>query len=177
MKFTINIEKRYACIIAGLLILSIGIFVAYALTPGVAPNPGHLISEVAPPADCEVGQVLQWDGSNWDCVDLPSSIEGTLSDPVLALGEIYPLSTKCTYKGVEYTIPFNKLNLYGTGPQADPGTLYLFYYGYVADCYDGCTHCNNGDGYGIVCSREYFGKNFLGNPLFGPCSCVEKSFT
>jgi hypothetical protein len=68
----INIEKRYAYAIIGLLVLSAGIFIVNALTPGVAPNPGHLIDSVAPPSGCGDGQVLQFiDITNgWGCVDM-----------------------------------------------------------------------------------------------------------
>ena len=38
-----------------------------ALTPGVAPNPGHLISEVAPPSPCQSNFFLQFNGNNWVC--------------------------------------------------------------------------------------------------------------
>lgn len=47
-----------------LLALVVGV---YALTPGVAPNPGHTIGEVAPPASCTAGQALKWDGAAWIC--------------------------------------------------------------------------------------------------------------
>ena len=68
----INIKKRYACVIIFLMVLGIGIFVVNALAPGVAPDPGHLITQVAPPAGCGSGQVLKWGGSSWSCVALPS---------------------------------------------------------------------------------------------------------
>jgi len=75
MKVTLNIKKRYAYSILGLLILGLGfLFVnAYVLVPGETPNPGHPISQVGPPADCEDGQVLQFinQDTGWGCVDLP----------------------------------------------------------------------------------------------------------
>lgn len=48
--------------------------VVYALTPGVASNPGHVIDNVAPPAGCVNGQVLQFIDSvnGWGCVDASS---------------------------------------------------------------------------------------------------------
>ena len=67
----VNIKKRYFYGIIGLLVLAVGVFIVNALTPGVAPNPGHLITQVAPPAGCGDGQVLGWDGSSWSCVVLP----------------------------------------------------------------------------------------------------------
>ena len=50
-----------------LVLVGAGIFIVNALTPGVAPNPGHLISETAPPSPCSANQVLKFDGSNWFC--------------------------------------------------------------------------------------------------------------
>jgi hypothetical protein len=64
-----NSQNRilYAFIILGLLIgLGIGV---YALAPGVAPNPGHLITQVAPPDPCSTGQFIKWDGSTWVCAN------------------------------------------------------------------------------------------------------------
>jgi hypothetical protein len=53
-------------IISIILVLSI---VISALTPGTAPNPGHLITDdVSPPTGCLANQVLQWTGSTWTCV-------------------------------------------------------------------------------------------------------------
>ncbi len=51
--------------------MSAGIFIVNALTPGVAPNPGHLITELAPPTGCADGQVLQFidEINGWGCVD------------------------------------------------------------------------------------------------------------
>lgn len=41
----------------------------YSLTPGTAPNPGHLITDVAPPAGCADGQFLQFSGGTWVCAN------------------------------------------------------------------------------------------------------------
>lgn len=61
----------YTFIAIGILaVIGIGV---YALTPGVAPNPGHLISDVAPPSGCVSGQILQYNNGNWACVNLPTS--------------------------------------------------------------------------------------------------------
>lgn len=68
LSVTINFSNRwlYTFIILGILaIVSIGV---YALTPGVAPNPGHLISDMAPPSPCTQNQFLQFDGTTWKCV-------------------------------------------------------------------------------------------------------------
>ncbi len=62
-------KKNITLIVLLVAVLVVG--VVYALTPGVAPNPGHLITEVAPPAGCGAGQVLKWSGSSWGCVVLP----------------------------------------------------------------------------------------------------------
>jgi len=67
--FQINLTNRgvYTLIVLGILSL-IGVSVL-ALQPGVAPNPGHLLSEVSPPSPCTSGQVIGWDGTNLVCVD------------------------------------------------------------------------------------------------------------
>lgn len=46
-----------------------------ALTPGVKPNPGHLISEVAPTSPCASNYFLKFDGSNWVCSAETGDIE------------------------------------------------------------------------------------------------------
>jgi hypothetical protein len=64
----INISNHwfyFLTAIGVILIISVGI---YALTPGVAPNPGHLISELSSPSGCLTGQFLQWAGANWTCI-------------------------------------------------------------------------------------------------------------
>lgn len=73
LNVTINFSNRwlYTFIVLGILaIVGVGV---YALVPGVAPNPGHLISEMAPPSPCTANQVLQFDGTNWKCADLPTT--------------------------------------------------------------------------------------------------------
>jgi len=76
MKKSLNIQINFTnraiyTLITFSIFLLIGISV-FALTPGVAPNPGHLIEEIAPPLNCEINQVLQWDGSIWTCTDFSS---------------------------------------------------------------------------------------------------------
>jgi hypothetical protein len=64
---TINLSNRwlYTFIVLGILaIVGVGV---YALTPGTKPNPGHLLSEIAPPAGCSAGQNIVWDGTNLVC--------------------------------------------------------------------------------------------------------------
>ena len=85
MKVTINLEKRYAYIIIGLLVFSAGILLVNALTPGEIPNPGHNIQRIGPPADCEDGQVLQFIDEDWSCINLPSAID---SPPTCAEGQV-----------------------------------------------------------------------------------------
>ena len=58
-----------------LFLILLGAFV-YALTPGVAPNPGHTIGQVSPPSGCISGQVLVWQGSSWVCSSISPSISG-----------------------------------------------------------------------------------------------------
>ena len=88
---TFNNKVLYTFIsFIAILIIGVGVF---ALTPGVAPNPGHLISEVAPPAGCGTNQVLQWSGSAWTC-----------ANPVAQSGEViaFNLST-CPTGWSEFT--------------------------------------------------------------------------
>lgn len=58
-------------------IISILAFGVYALTQGVAPNPGHLITDVAPPSPCSSGQYLQFNGNTWVCSTVNVSGGGT----------------------------------------------------------------------------------------------------
>ncbi len=75
----INLSNRwlYTFILLGIFIM-IGIGV-YALTPGVKPNPGHLLSEVSPPAPCAVNQFLKFDGTNIVCSNAPTTTCPTCS--------------------------------------------------------------------------------------------------
>ena len=64
-RFNISNKLAYTLIIVALIVgLGIGV---YALSPGVAPNPGHTIDVVAPPSGCSAGQVLTWSGNSWSC--------------------------------------------------------------------------------------------------------------
>jgi hypothetical protein len=64
-RFNISNKLAYTLIVIALIVgLGIGVL---ALSPGVAPNPGHTIDVVAPPSDCSAGQVLTWSGSSWSC--------------------------------------------------------------------------------------------------------------
>lgn len=69
MKLVLNIEKRYAYLVIGLLIILVGIFIVNALTPGQIPNPGHSVSELGIPNPCLNGQVLSYNGNTWICTD------------------------------------------------------------------------------------------------------------
>ena len=114
MKLILNIKKRYAYAIIGLLVLAVGVFVVNALTPGVAPNPGHLITEVAPPSGCGSGQVLEWSGSSWGCVNLP--VDTDTDDQTLSVSG----QTLSINSGNSVTIPSGKscrmcIQCYGEG--------------------------------------------------------------
>ena len=89
-----------------LLIIGVGVF---ALTPGVAPNPGHLIDNVAPPASCGTNQVLQWSGSSWTCANLTSSGSELWNQ---SGNNIYYNSGNV---GIGTTAPTQKLDVAGTG--------------------------------------------------------------
>ena len=112
----VHIKKRYAYTIIGLLVLAVGVFIVNALTPGVAPNPGHLISQVAPPAGCGSGQVLGWSGSSWGCVDMSSGEVSTCSDCdsiYYTQSEVYTKSE--TYTKEQINAIISVLELGGTG--------------------------------------------------------------
>ncbi|MBU2616452.1 MAG: hypothetical protein KKB79_00515 [Nanoarchaeota archaeon] len=75
-KFEINFTNRvlYTLItLFGVLIFAVS---AYALQPGVTPNPGHSIQSISPPAPCVNGQFLKWVYSaasghgTWICSDV-----------------------------------------------------------------------------------------------------------
>ena len=74
----INLTNRwlYTLIALGILI-AVGVGV-YAVVPGVAPNPGHLLSQISPPAGCTAGQFVQFNGSNWVCTTytIPTALYG-----------------------------------------------------------------------------------------------------
>lgn len=66
-EFEIKISNKLFYIlvtISAIVVLGIGV---YALTPGVKPVMGHLLSEVAPPSGCVSGQYLKWSGTSWSC--------------------------------------------------------------------------------------------------------------
>src|SRR3990172_11638661 len=52
--------------VVALILLGTGV---YSLSPGVAPDPGHTFDQIDPPSGCTLGQVLQWTGSSWSCVN------------------------------------------------------------------------------------------------------------
>lgn len=72
MRIELNIKKSYFFGILSALLILASIFVVYAITAGVAPNPRHLITDIAPLSTCQTNQVLQWTGSTWTCVIIPS---------------------------------------------------------------------------------------------------------
>ncbi len=82
----INLSNRwlYTFILLGILI-AVGVGV-YALTPGVKPNPGHLLNETAPPSPCTANQFLKWDGSNWICSTASCSVSLTSCQNVYGEG-------------------------------------------------------------------------------------------
>ena len=92
IKFTL-LDKLFYTFITFLIFLVLGVGVyATSLTPGQAPNPGHLITEIAPPSPCSAGQFLGWNGtlSSWFCAFAPASlivsVSPSLGEPVLTPG-------------------------------------------------------------------------------------------
>jgi len=65
-KFNISNKLAYTLIaLSCIILLGMGV---YAITPGVAPDPGHLLSSIAPPENCGPNEILTWTGTAWDCV-------------------------------------------------------------------------------------------------------------
>lgn len=64
-KFQISNKLAYT-LIALTFIIGLGVGVI-ALTPGVAPNPGHTLASVSPASPCSTGQAIVWDGTNLVC--------------------------------------------------------------------------------------------------------------
>lgn len=77
----IHLSNRLSYTLITIVILiaaGIGVYAASSLlTPGTAPNPGHITSQTAPPSGCQAGQILQWSGTanadgGWTCLTLPT---------------------------------------------------------------------------------------------------------
>ncbi len=117
MKVNFNLEKKYLYSFAGVVLLFCGFFIVNALSPGIAPNPGHLISEVAPPAGCMTGQVLQWEGSSWGCVNLPSAATSTIKwlggKKVHTIDSCVPSGGEIVHDGVTPFCKFKKSSCTG----------------------------------------------------------------
>ena len=79
--------------------LSVGVYAA--VTPGTAPDPGHLLSDVSPPTGCPSGNYIKWDGTNLVCSAISSSqwttsgsdISYTISSGKVGIGTATPVST------------------------------------------------------------------------------------
>jgi hypothetical protein len=101
----INLSNRYLYTFIFLGILAIIGVSVYALTPGVKPNPGHLLSEVAPPAGCSVNQSLIWNGTDIICGP-PSSLPSTPNCVVSLTGRVLRTSGSCLTDEVATGIQF-----------------------------------------------------------------------
>jgi hypothetical protein len=104
----INLSNRwlYTFIALGILVvISVGV---YALQAGVKPNPGHLISEMAPPSSCTANQVLQFDGTDWSCIDAGHSCDISETCSQLCTG------TNCV-TNLKYQALYTSNNLCGGG--------------------------------------------------------------
>ena len=111
LSIKINLTNRwlYTLIAIGILaIIGVGV---YALTPGVAPNPGHLASDMAPPTPCAANQFLKFDGTNWVC-----SSSGSIEFP-LTKNIIVPI-----YQNFYYTIQQTAAPTWGRGYVQAPTT-------------------------------------------------------
>ena len=75
-KLQINLTNRWLyTLIVFFSLVVIGVFV-YATTP----NPGHDITQIAPPSVCGDNQFLKWTGTAWACADVTTTY--TETDPI-----------------------------------------------------------------------------------------------
>jgi hypothetical protein len=113
LSININLTNRWLYTLIAIGILSAIGFGVYALTPGVAPNPGHLASRMAPPTPCNASQFLQFDGTNWVCSSL-GNIEFPLTKKL-----IVPI-----YQNFYYSIASTGTPTWGRGYVQSPASGY-----------------------------------------------------
>ena len=125
-KFKISNRVLYTLITVGIfIILAVG---AYALTGGIAPNPGHLITDIAPPSGCTSGQFLEFSGGTWICAT-PASTQyqwsNSGSNIYYNLGNVgvgkvpsYPLDVNGITNAQSYYLNGVPINV-STGPLAN----------------------------------------------------------
>lgn len=118
MRITVNINKRYAYLIIGLLILTAGIFIVNAYGGNQPSVVGHSINEVAPPTDCADTQVLSYyKTSGWICTNLPID-----TDTWRPRGKgIYTIHSSCSGSG-SFTIVSTCETIKCKEPYAAPPT-------------------------------------------------------
>jgi len=73
VQVNINFSNKTFYTIITILSIALITGVVFALTPGVAPNPGHLTAQISPPTGCTAGQALKWDGTNIVCGTVAST--------------------------------------------------------------------------------------------------------
>lgn len=73
----IEISNRAVYSLLAILIIILAGISVYAVTavpsPSAHPNPGHSTDELGVPAGCGAGDFFYWDGTQWDCKNVPSS--------------------------------------------------------------------------------------------------------
>ena len=83
--FNVSNRLSYTIIaVVALILLGAGV---YALTAGVAPDPGHTLDSISAPSGCEANTFLKWTGSTWQCVALTFAVNVYKHDGVSFLGE------------------------------------------------------------------------------------------
>ncbi|VVB82596.1 Uncharacterised protein [uncultured archaeon] len=95
----------YTIVILGIiLIVTLGVYAT--VTPGTAPNPGHLLSDISPPTECTAGQYVSWNGDSLICSDYSSP---SISSVGVQMVSATTSSTSCSV-----SCPSGKIVLGGT---------------------------------------------------------------
>ncbi len=86
------ISNRLAYTIISVLVIILLAMGVYAMTAGVAPNPGHTLDTVSAPTGCAASEILQWTGTAWDCVAMPTLTGGstTITDCIVLEPNLNP---------------------------------------------------------------------------------------
>lgn len=111
-----NTQNTIAYVISALGVIALVAFGVSAYGTTTPSNFGHTITdEIGSPAGCQSGQVLQWTGSSWTCVNFPLSgatgyIPMYTSPTSIGNSAIYETSN---FIGIGKTNPRSRLDVQG----------------------------------------------------------------